>query len=224
MYPDIRLELDDPTMMAGVLFASHVRVRPSDPELVAIIERGIDGFGGIPEQTRKAIRAMLRRGGFKPSGRSKPASEYLARTVERGELPFINNLVDVNNHVSLVTGWPASILDLDRALGGAPALELRLGRPGESYVFNQSGQVMDLAGLVCIARAGGEPVGNPVKDSMEAKTTDQTSRVVAVVYSSLEVADRAAMAEALELYGSLLGAHCDATDVQTLILTNDQPE
>src|SRR5262245_53355612 len=42
------------------------------------------------DAVREAVRALLRKGGFKPTGRSKPASEYLLRAVGDGSLSSIN--------------------------------------------------------------------------------------------------------------------------------------
>jgi DNA/RNA-binding domain of Phe-tRNA-synthetase-like protein len=56
------------------------------------------------DAVRKAVRELLRAGGFKPSGRSKPASEFLQAAAERGELGSINLAVDLCNVVSLHSG------------------------------------------------------------------------------------------------------------------------
>ncbi len=42
------------------------------------------------DKVREAVRRLLRHGGFKPSGRSKPASEYLVRAISEGALASIN--------------------------------------------------------------------------------------------------------------------------------------
>ena len=67
------------------------------------------------DTTREAVRALLRHGGFKPAGRSKPASEYLVKAVGDGTLASINAAVDVCNIVSLHSGLPISVVDLARA-------------------------------------------------------------------------------------------------------------
>src|SRR6266487_3919766 len=67
------------------------------------------------DAVREAVRQLLRQGGFKPTGRSKPASEYLIRAVGEGKLASINVAVDVCNVVSLHSGLPISVVDLDRA-------------------------------------------------------------------------------------------------------------
>src|SRR3712207_7695492 len=63
-------------------------------------EDGIRDIGVTGVQTC-ALPILLRNGGFRPSGRNKPASEYLAQAAREGRFPRINNLVDVNNLVSL---------------------------------------------------------------------------------------------------------------------------
>jgi DNA/RNA-binding domain of Phe-tRNA-synthetase-like protein len=132
------------------------------------------------DAVRSAIRDMLRHGGYKPTGRGKPASEYLLRAAIEGTLASINVAVDACNAVSLHSGLPISVVDLDRA---HPPLRVRIGKPGEAYVFNASGQEIDLEGLLCLCDAEG-PCGNAVKDSQRTKTGPSTRRTLSVVWGS----------------------------------------
>ena len=130
------------------------------------------------EQTRAAVRDLLRHGGYKPTGRGKPASEYLVRAASEGALGSINLAVDACNAASLHSGFPISVVDLDRArepfrVGVAPA--------GASYVFNASGQEIDLAGLLCLFDADG-PCANAVRDAQRTKTQPGTRRTLSVVW------------------------------------------
>jgi hypothetical protein len=132
---------------------------------------------------RTAVRGLLRYGTYKPSGRSKPSSEYLLAAALQGDFPLVNGPVDVNNAISLESGFPASIFDIE--LCGAELL-LRRGMAGESYVFNPSGQSIDLKDLLCVYRAEGNswlPCGSPVKDSMTTKVSESTHNVAAVIYA-----------------------------------------
>ena len=61
---------------------------------------------------KAAVRDLLRNGGFKPTGRGKPASEYLVKEVSNGKLGSINPIVDTLNVVSLHSGLPISVVDL----------------------------------------------------------------------------------------------------------------
>ena len=138
------------------------------------------------EALRAAVRDMLRQWGHKPAGRGKPASEYLVRAVSRGELDSINVGVDVCNVVSLHSGFPIALVDLDRS---SPPFRVSPGGPEASYVFNASGQEMSLRGLICLYDREG-PCANPVKDAQRTKTTEATTRTLTVVWGVLGFEDR----------------------------------
>ncbi len=144
-----------------------------------------------PSDTVKtAVRDLLRHGGFKPAGRSKPASEYLTGALAEGRFPTINALVDACNVVSLHSGLPISLVDLDRVDG---ALAIKIAPAGTSYPFNPTGQVIDVSGLVCLYDAQG-PTGTPVKDAQRTKTHDDTRNAIAIVWGTKALADRTAIA------------------------------
>jgi len=160
----------DPLFIAGIVIAGGVKVAPTAPGLETLLDelvlrRSAEEFP--PASIKDSVRKLLKRGGFKPSGRNKPASEYLAQSSREKRFPRINSLVDVNNLLSLETGLPISLLDL-RAFGARAVL--RYGKSGERYVFNSAGQEIDLEGLLCVFGRGdspeGVPIGNPVKDSL----------------------------------------------------------
>ena len=130
------------------------------------------------EELRGAVRDMLRHGGYKPTGRGKPASEYLVRTAEEGGIRSINMVVDACNVVSLHSGFPISVVDVDRAV---PPFRIALAEAGTSYVFNASGQEIDVGGLVCLFDSEG-PCGNAVKDSQRTKTNEQTRKTLSVIW------------------------------------------
>lgn len=144
------------------------------------------------EAVRGAVRDLLRHGGFKPTGRSKPASEYLIRAVSEGALGSINIAVDACNVVSLHSGLPISVVDLDRA---KEPISVAIAPAGASYVFNASGQVIDIGGLLCLCDADG-PCANAVKDAQRTKTNDATRRTLSIVWGTKALGDRAAQATA----------------------------
>ena len=71
----------------------------------------------VVDDIKTQIRDLLRHGGFKPSGRSKPASEYLVSAVQKGRLDTINPAVDCCNVASLHSGLPISVVDIGRGTG-----------------------------------------------------------------------------------------------------------
>ena len=150
------------------------------------------------ESVRGAVRDLLRAGGYKPTGRGKPASEYLVRAATEGALGSINIAVDVCNAVSLHSGLPISVVDLDRAR--AP-FHIRVAPEGSSYVFNASAQEIDLGGLLCLYDADG-PCANAVRDAQRTKTRDETTSTLSVVWACVGLETRLARAE--QWYRALL--------------------
>lgn len=150
------------------------------------------------DTVKNAIRDLLRVGGFKPSGRSKPASEYLVAAFAEGRWPQINPLVDICNVVSLRSGLPISLVDADKIVG---ELAIEIAPAGTSYVFNPSGQVIDASGLVCLCDKLG-PTGTPVKDAQRTKTDDATRNVIVIVWGTRTLAERTA--ETTRWYRELL--------------------
>ena len=145
------------------------------------------------EARKKAVRNMLRNGKYTPAGRAKPSSEYLLHAALDGDFPTVNFFVDQVNLASLRYLYPMSIFDLDKA---GWRLGARLGRPSESYIFNASGQSIELENLVCICAyskisddstrailTDSTPIANPVRDSMATKVFDGARNAVVVVYA-----------------------------------------
>ena len=197
-----RVPRDD--LALGLVRVEGVQVGPAPQPLGEELELWIDHRSGgtlSPEEEamRKGSRDILRNGVYKPTGRAKPASEYLMRAATEGNFPRINGPVDANNLVSLRHCVAVSLWDLD--LAQASAFEFRLGRAGESYVFNQAGQVLDLEDLVCGCGLGegddpvSRPCVTPIKDSLATKLTRSTTRLAGCIYYPLEAGSEAHLAD-----------------------------
>jgi DNA/RNA-binding domain of Phe-tRNA-synthetase-like protein len=165
------------------------------PDVLALLQDGAAAPMSSDDATRAAVRDLLRHGGFKPTGRSKPASEYLIKAAAEGILGPINAVVDACNAVSLHSGLPISVVDLDRAVLGDVGLRVGLAPADATYVFNASGQTIDVAGLLCLFDAEG-PCANAVKDAQRTKTTPETRRTLVIVWGCTAVGDRVARAAA----------------------------
>ena len=178
------------------------------PDLVRGFLRG-DAIAplGTDEAVRRAVRDLLRHGGYKPTGRGKPASEYLLGALVDGTFPAINPAVDACNAVSLHSGLPISVIDLDRA---RPPFRIAIPAEGASYVFNAAGQTIDVGGLLCLHDADG-PCANAVKDAQRTKTSNGTQRTLSVVWGTSTLPGRAAVAA--RWYRQLLAA-CGARTIE----------
>jgi DNA/RNA-binding domain of Phe-tRNA-synthetase-like protein len=144
------------------------------------------------EAIRKHVRDLLRHGGYKPTGRGKPASEYLGQAAAQGRLGSINAAVDVCNVVSLHSGLPVSLVDLARA---EPPLRIGLVEGDVRYVFNAAGQEIRVEGLLCLFDRHG-PCANGVKDSERTKTRADTVRTLSVVWGAKALGEHTARAVA----------------------------
>jgi DNA/RNA-binding domain of Phe-tRNA-synthetase-like protein len=172
---------------------------PSPPELLALLAPGAAAPLQSDDDVRQAVRDLLRHGGFKPTGRSKPASEYLVKAVAEGLLRPVNLAVDACNVASLHSGLPISVVDFDLV---NPPLRVGVASAGAAYVFNASGQTIDLAGLLCLFDAEG-PCANAVKDSQRTKTHDGTRRTLSLIWGTTALPGRARATE--QWYRTLLG-------------------
>ena len=224
---EVTIESRLPGLTVALVEAEGVRIEAAGAELRELCDRAAqaaarDGLAG-GDTRRQAIRSLLRSGGFKPSGRNKPAQEYLLRTAaEEGTLPSISNAVDLINMVSLQSGLPVSLVSLDRV---GIQLSLRVGTPGEKFVFNRAGQELDVEGLLCICAVttgGSEPVGTPVKDSMRAKVTEDDRRLLACIYASQNAISQAELSRWAEELGAGFQRFCGAYLVGVAIRTAGQ--
>jgi DNA/RNA-binding domain of Phe-tRNA-synthetase-like protein len=196
-----------PLLDAGVFLADYdapLGEIASPASLTDLFQLGAAAPMQRSEDVRAAVRNLLRHGGYKPTGRGKPASEYLVRAAEEGTLGSINLAVDACNAVSLHSGLPISVVDPD--LVEAP-LHVGIAPQDTSYVFNASGQEIRIDGLIALFDAQGA-CANAVKDSQRTKTHADTRRTLSIVWGTNAFPGLAA--QAARWYRELLeaaGAH-----------------
>jgi DNA/RNA-binding domain of Phe-tRNA-synthetase-like protein len=187
----MRLKVDAHPLLALQAFVTQLPdelgALTSPGAVVELLSEGASAPVVSSDAIRRSVRDLLRHDGFKPTGRNKPASEYLIKAAQEGLLTPINLAVDVCNAVSLHSGLPISVVDLDRV---EPPLRVGVAPAGAAYVFNRSGQVIELQGLLCLFDAEG-PCGNAVKDSQRTKTCEQTGRTLTLIWAPHEFSDHA---------------------------------
>jgi DNA/RNA-binding domain of Phe-tRNA-synthetase-like protein len=160
-----------------------------------------------PPEESQAVRAMYRRIGLDPT-KTRPSSEALLRRVRKGDrLPRINTLVDICNWCSLEFQLPYGLYDVSAL---EPPVTLRLGRAGESYPGIRK-DLVNVADRMTLADIQG-PFGNPTSDSARSMVTEQTSRVLAVIFAPAETSD-ARLAAALAATAHRIGGFAGGTEV-----------
>ncbi len=196
-----RVPRDD--IALGLVRVEGIETAPAPPDLAAELDRWVsrrrdEPLDEVAETVRKASRDILRNPKYKPTGRGKPASEYLLRAAGE-EFPRINGPVDANNLISLKYCLAVSLWDLD--LAGADRFEFRLGAPGERYDFNAAGQSLGLEALVCgcgVADDASTPMVTPIKDSQASKLRAESTRVAGCIYYPLAAGGERELREVAE--------------------------
>jgi len=176
-----------------------------EERLAEWLERRVKPLTKEEDDFRKACRDMMRNGSYKPTGRGKPASEYLLRTANEGSFPRINTLVDINNYISLKYLVPISLWDIDKV--EADSWLFRLGKPDESFVFNPTGQTLALKDLItgfAVYDGMETPIVTPVKDCQQTKTDEQTRNMIAAIYYPAHWTGKRDLNEIAEEFESLL--------------------
>lgn len=149
-----------------------------DPRLDAPLQAAEAAVREHPPELHTAVRTMYKQVGLDPT-KTRPSSEALLRRVRQGgALPRINAMVDVCNWCSLEFQLPYGLYDR-AAIDGR--VELRLGRPGESYPGIRKDEV-HVAGRLTLADARG-PFGNPTSDSARTMVTVATTQALVVVFA-----------------------------------------
>lgn len=204
------LDVVTPGIAIGWVKATACTVAPSDEALAKLLDAATADAVSTKETPetvarKAAVRDMLRWGSYKPTGRGKPASEYLLNAAIEGSFPRINNVVDINNFVSVESLLPISLVDLDRA--GTTSFRIRRGREGEEYVFNHSGQILALRDLLLAATLPANiPCATPIKDCQTTKTHEGTRQVLGLIYAPASLATDAL--RAATRMAELLRTHC----------------
>jgi DNA/RNA-binding domain of Phe-tRNA-synthetase-like protein len=181
----VRVESDVVKLVAPVVFSAEpVVIRECEEALDAPLHEAANALRRLAEAADMtlAVRAMYKAVGLDPT-KNRPSSEALLRRVRKGgELPRINNLVDVINWCSVESQLPFGLYDLGHIDGD---IALRLGRDGESYAGIRKDEV-HLAGRLVLADDRG-PFGNPTSDSARTMVTTGTTRALVVIFAPVGI-------------------------------------
>lgn len=185
-----------PIIRPGVLWFEEATVVEHDSRMGAPLAAAEAAVRMNPPKEVAAVRTMYKRVGLDPT-KTRPSSEALLRRVRRGDtLPRINSMVDVCNWCSLEFQLPYGLYDAARIEGD---IELRTGRPGESYPGIRKDDVHVGGRIALVDRIG--PFGNPTSDSARTMVTSATTRALLVVFAPRDV-DAKSLARVLDVTSS----------------------
>lgn len=205
---DPELKRACPQLALGCVRGTVV-VRKSPAELVDELTaqaRSLSAQPGVIESVElAAVRQCYKNLGKDPS-RYRGSAEALIRRILSGkELYFINNVVEVNNLVSLESLYPVGAYDLGKVV---EPIVFRIGRSGESYKGIGKGPI-NIAELPVFCDHS-RPFGSPTSDSERAMITGNTTRILMAIFG-FAGSDR--LAGWAERAVSLLGRYADGSDL-----------
>ncbi len=123
-----------------------------------------------------SLRTLFKKAGTDPS-RYRVASEALLRRVVKGKkIPLINQIVDFNNYLSLITLLPCCVIDTKLS----SPLVWRSGNEGEWYI-SLKGTKFNLKGKPTLFLKG-VPVDTPITGNDKFKVTSSTQKATLVIY------------------------------------------
>lgn len=200
----------------GILIYS-VEVQKSSSQLLELFQRSIDelknqysmpDIANIPhiQSTRNAYKAL----GKSPSEYRNAAEAMLRRIVKGNGLYQINNVIEVNNLMSVTTGYSIGSYDTDFLL---EPVELRRAPDGEKYqgIGKEAVNIEHLPTLYDEQNA----FGNPTSDSRRAMVQSGNHNIMSVIYSFDGESD---LEKIMDRYCELLRKYCSVNNIDIMLV------
>lgn len=207
-----------PTLRIGLVETIDVTVTAHNPALWTMLEELCERLRGEFKgkvaadraeiaATRRAYRAV----GDDPT-RYRAANEALLRRVlRRSSVPRINTVVDLNNFVSLESGWALGSYDVAQLHG---PITVRCGADDESYPPIGKEAVNAARRLVLADQVG--IFGSPTADAQRSMVTEATRHVLFVIWAF--EADNAVVGRVVDRTAQLLTMFCGGTTVDQRVV------
>lgn len=165
----------------GVIIAD-VRVEKSSDFVLALLQEEVDRVEKLTletyknetlEDSRKLYRAL----GKDPTRYRISSDSLFRRIIKQKGVYYVNNVVDINNIISLRTLWSVGAYDLDKVEGA-----IKYG-VGNNEIYEGIGRgVLNIENLpVLIDQVG--PFGSATSDSLRTMVTETTERVMMVIHA-----------------------------------------
>ena len=214
---DSRMKELWPAVRVGCL-QYQVQVERKNPELWAYLKKEIYkkakdaifdyGVNEIPniKESRAAYKAF----GKDPS-RYRVSSEALIRRIGQGKRLYeVNTVVDVNNLISIESGFSVGSYDAARM---GEDLVFRIGEAGETYKGIGKEEIK-IDALPVLADEQGA-IGSSTSDSERAMITEEAQEVLTLIYS---FSDNQDLEKALESGKRYLEQYAKTSGLQSLIV------
>lgn len=196
----------------------EVTVKENDQKVKSVMDQVIEQCPTSTQEisqmtsihdTREAYKAF----GKSPSKYRNAAEAMLRRVINKKGLYTINNIVDINNIMSISTGYSIGSYDKSE-LEGSVMLDIAGKNAHYAGIGKEKVNIENLPVLFDDAGA----FGNPTSDSQRAMITEKAHSILTVIYSFSEED----LADTLLDYQDLLEALTDAKNIELSII--DIPE
>lgn len=204
-----------PQAVLGLL-QCRVTVGADSEDFLTLFHEKISELSAVAlAQANKRERIQTTRAAYKALGkdpnRYRCSAEAMCRRIakERG-LYYINNVVDINNYLSIKSGYSMGTYDLADVQG-----EICWRQAAEGTVYQGIGKdAVNIAQLPVLFDDMG-PFGNPTSDSTRAMITEKTQEILMVFYA---FDGDTALAQLLQEAEVLLRKFAAATEIEKYIL------
>ncbi|EKD51582.1 MAG: hypothetical protein ACD_62C00225G0006 [uncultured bacterium] len=191
---------------------SDVVVAPSDSSFVSLMENESIRQHYLPNALVDLPRISALRKFYKTIGndpaRYRGSAEALLRRLAQGKgLYYVNNVVDINNLLSLQSHFSVGAYSTEKLMS---PVYFGIGKTGDSYPGIGKG-IVNLGQLPTFFDAHG-PFGSPTSDSVRSMITLQTKKLLMIVIS---FSGPDGVSDTMALGCELLGKFANARNIET---------
>jgi DNA/RNA-binding domain of Phe-tRNA-synthetase-like protein len=125
----------------------------------------------------KSVRELFRKVGLDPN-KEVPSGEALIKRAVSGEnVPFVNNVVAINNYLSIKSGYPCGVYDSDNING---MIRFYIGKEGGQYIA--LGGRMKKTDNQLLLRDDISIFGGATADSQRTAISKLTKNILMIIY------------------------------------------
>lgn len=201
----------------GILIYS-AKVEESSSQLLELFQINVDRLNNLYsisdiagmqhiQSTRSAYKAL----GKSPSEYRNASEAMLRRIIKGNGLYHINNIVEVNNLMSVTTGYSIGSYDTDSI---SEPVELRRAPDGEKYQ-GIGKETINIEHLPTLYDEQGA-FGNPTSDSRRAMVQSGNRKIMSVIYSFDGESD---LQKVMDRYCELLRKYCSVDNIDILLVS-----
>lgn len=210
---------DSPQAIRLGIITASVSVMPSSEllkEALLDVVRQVEALtlenykNAVLEDARKAYRSFKK----DPSRYWISSDSLLRRIIKQKGIYYVNNIVDINNLMSLKSYWSIGAYDRDKIVGH---VEYTLGSGEDIYEGIGRGR-LNIEHLPVLKDNLG-PFGSATSDSLRTMVTDQTKEVMLVIHAFGNSGDLQACLDEL---GRLLLVYSNGTNISTMIINEGE--